>query len=299
MAAPITAEAPGATLGAQLRDLVALTKVRINLLNLWMMAGGMWLAPGTTPPTVIVTALVGTALVIAGSGTLNCYLERDVDALMKRTRNRPLPTGRIAPQTALTMGLVLSFLGIPLLTFGVNPLTGLLGAVALVSYVLVYTPMKRKTPHALILGAFPGAMPPLMGWTAATNSLDAPGIILFSVLFLWQLPHFLALSLYLKDDYALAGIRVAPLVQGEEKTRFDIVRYTFATVAVSMLLYPFKLAGVFYLVTAAVLGVVFLGWAFWGLRANPGPRWSRSMFLVSIAYLTILFTVLMIDRHGA
>ncbi|MFN7134142.1 MAG: heme o synthase [Myxococcales bacterium] len=292
---PLSAPVPAPAI-APWRDVLSLTKPRLALLNVFMTAGGMWLAPGQLDWATKLFTLLGTALVIGGACTLNCYLERDADALMVRTRNRPLPTGRLSPQFALRFGLALSALGVPMLTFGVNALTGLLGAVALISYVLVYTPMKRVSSHALLVGAVPGAIPPLMGWTAATGRVDATGLVLFSILFVWQVPHFLALSLVLKDDYARAGIKVTPLERGEDSTRFEMIRYQVALVLISLMLVPLGVAGTVYVFCAAILGLAFLGFGAAGMRREAGIRWARSVFGVSILYLMLLFVALMVDR---
>jgi protoheme IX farnesyltransferase len=171
--------------------------------------------------------------------------------------------------------------------------------VALVSYVFIYTPLKQKSSVALIVGAVPGAIPPLMGWTAVRGSLEAPGLLLFLVLFLWQVPHFLSLALVLKEDYAAAGLITTPIARGDEASRFELVRYVFATVAVSLLPFPLRIAGGVYLVSAAVLGVVFLILGLTGLRGGAGSRWSRAFFAASIVYLSLLFAALMIDRSAA
>lgn len=295
MSSPVSSPLP-VTGSSSWRDLLSLTKPRLALLNVFMTAGAMWLAPGELPLVVKVLTLVGSALVVGGACALNCYIERDTDALMVRTRNRPLPAGRLAPQAALAFGLTLSSIGIPMLTFGVNPLTGLLGAIALISYVLVYTPMKRVSEHSLLVGAIPGAMPPLMGWTAATGRIDAVGLVLFGILFAWQIPHFLALALVMKDDYARAGIVVTPHVRGEESTRFAMIRYQVSLVLVSLMLVPLGAAGTVYLFAAAVLGLGFLGFGAAGISPNAGIRWARKVFGSSILYLMLLFVAVLVDR---
>src|SRR5438552_3753678 len=189
-------------------DLLALAKPRITALVVFTTASGLWLAPRGVPARTVVFTLVGTVLIVAAANVLNMYLERDSDALMKRTMNRPLPAGRMDPQLALRFGLALAAVSVPLLTFAVGPLPGLLASVALVSYVLLYTPLKRYTAAALLVGAVPGAIPPLIGWTAATERLDLPGVLLFAVMFLWQVPHFLAITLFRREEYARAGLVV-------------------------------------------------------------------------------------------
>jgi protoheme IX farnesyltransferase len=277
------------------RDLIDLTKPRILLLNVICVAGGLWLAPGDPDLALLAWTLAGSALVIASAGALNCFMERETDRLMARTRNRPLPAGRLPAWSALALGLGAAVLGVPVLTFLVNPLTGLLSAVALVAYVCVYTPMKRVSSLALLVGAVPGAMPPVLGWTAATGSVRGPGVVLFGILFLWQLPHFLALALYRKDDYRAAGMRVTPLDVGDARTRVEIVQYLLALVPVSLMLFPMRVAGPAYLAAALLLGGVFIGYALAGLRAREAEehvRWARGLFRYSVVYLALLFTVL-------
>jgi len=283
---------------AAVRDYLELAKPRITTLVVFTCASGLWLAPGRLPARTVLLTLVGTVLIVAAANVLNMYLERDSDSLMKRTMNRPLPAGRMDPQVALRFGLVLSAVSVPLLTFAVGPLPGLLASVALVSYVLLYTPLKRYTAAALLVGAVPGAIPPLIGWTAATERLDLPGVLLFAVMFLWQVPHFLAITLFRREEYARAGLVVQPNEPGgEREARRNIVRYTVALVAVSLLFVPLGVGRGFYLATALLSGLLFLGYGIRGLRADAGERWARNEFLFSLAYLTILFGVLMLD-HG-
>lgn len=279
------------------RDLVALTKPRITTLNLVATAAGFGLARSQPSAATFAATMVGTALVVGSANALNCYLERGVDRYMARTRNRPLPAGRLAPQVAVIFGIALAALGVPLLTFAVNPLAGLLATVALVSYVLVYTPLKQVSPAALLVGAVPGAAPPLIGWAAATGQVDPPGVALFALLFLWQVPHFLAITLYRKEDYARAGFKILPLERGETATRRALAVYQVATVLASLALVPLAGAGLVYLVAAIVLGGLTLVSARRGLRADVGPKWARSFFMSTNVYLTLLMGALMIDRY--
>jgi heme o synthase len=280
-----------------LADLLALAKPRITALVVFTTASGLWLAPQHLGPAGAALTLVGTVLVVAAANILNMYLERDSDALMPRTAGRPLPAGRLAPEVALRFGLALAALSVPLITFAVGALPGLLASIALVSYVLLYTPMKRLSATSLLVGAIPGAIPPLIGWTAATAHLDLPGVLLFAVMFLWQVPHFLAITLFRKAEYARAGLIVQPNEPGGERAaRTNIVRYTVALVFVSLLFVPLGVAGKLYLVTAVVAGAAFLGYGLLGLREGAGTRWARNLFLLSLLYLTVLFGVLMIDR---
>ena len=279
-------------------DLMALAKPRITALVVFTTAIGLWLAPHGLRPLTIALTLVGTVLIVAAANVLNMYLERDTDALMARTMNRPLPAHRMDPGVALRFGVALAAVSVPLLTFAVGALPGLLASIALVSYVLLYTPMKRQTATSLLVGALPGAIPPLIGWTAATERLDLPGVLLFAVMFLWQVPHFLAITLFRKEEYARAGLVVQPNEPGgEREARANIVRYTVALVAVSLLFVPLGLGRGAYLAVALMIGAVFLGYAIAGLRQGAGRRWARNLFLLSLVYLPVLFGALVIDRH--
>ncbi|MHB8416600.1 MAG: heme o synthase [Myxococcales bacterium] len=292
---------------ASFRDLVALTKPRVTGLVIATTATGVFLAPGRLGAFRVAVTLVATALVVGAANTLNCWLERDVDARMLRTRSRPLAAKRLSPGTALWVGFGLAGVSIPALALLVNPLTGLLAALALVSYVWVYTPLKRVTPKALAVGAVPGAIPPLLGWTAVQGHLGAPGIWLFLVLFLWQLPHFLAITLYLQDDYARGGLRVLPLVKGERAARRQLLYYTAALLPLTLWVAPLGL-GVrqwLYLPAAALLGLVFVALAWRGLSREaleaPPPvraRWARRIFAYSIVYLLVLSTALLAAARG-
>jgi protoheme IX farnesyltransferase len=243
----------------------------------------------------IALTLLATAMVVGSANTLNCWVERVSDGRMARTKNRPLPAGRLDARVALGLGLALGALSVPILTMVANPLTGLLAAVALVSYVMIYTPMKQKSPAALIVGAVPGALPPLMGWTAATGELAAPGIVLFGILFLWQMPHFLAISIFRQSEYERAGIKVLPSTRGTPVAKRHAVLWAGALVPVSLLLVPLGIAGGLYLGAAAVLGAGFFAWSLAGLRAEAGNRWARQLFLASLVYLPLLFAALAVD----
>ncbi|MCL2725643.1 MAG: heme o synthase [Polyangiaceae bacterium] len=280
-----------------LRDVIALAKPRITFTVVVTAAGGLFLsqrlpdAASLTFSTIWAT-LLGVALIVAGANALNMYIERDVDRHMQRTRNRPLPAGRLAPRFALWFGVVASAVAIPILAIFANPLTALLALIANLLYVLAYTPLKQHSALALYVGAIPGAMPPLLGWTAATGRIDAAGLVLFGVLLLWQIPHFVAIALFRKDDYAQAGLVILPNVKGELACRHTIVRWIFACVATSLFLVPLGVAHHGYLVVASVLGAVFFTWGCYGLRETSGVRWARSLFGVSIVYLILLFAAL-------
>ena len=290
-----TAPSPADTL----RDLVALVKPNITLLVLITTAGGLWLAPGGLGFGVLCATLIGTVGVVAAANTLNCYLERDSDKFMARTANRPLPAGRMDARLALWFGLALAAGSVPALAVWVNPVTGLLAAIALVSYVWVYTPMKRMSPQAVVVGALPGAMPPLMGWTAVTGRIEAPGLVLFAIMFIWQMPHFIAISIYRQSEYDRAGILTMPAVYGSRRARWHAVAWSVALLPTSLLLTPLGVAGWIYFAIAAVLGVGYLVGAIRGLRRDRTPaeidRWAKGFFLYTLAYVTLLFAAILVD----
>ncbi|WP_437684021.1 heme o synthase [Sorangium sp. So ce131] len=290
-------------------DLVSLTKPRVTRMVVATMLGGMWVASrylrsglageaaverAAVPATQLVLALLGTVLVVSGANALNMYIERDTDRLMARTKTRPLPAGRLAPEVALWFGVAISAASLPLLFLGVNATTGALAALALLSYVLVYTPLKRRTTLALPIGAIPGAIPPLLGWTSITGRIDAPGFLLFAVLFLWQIPHFLAIATFRRDDYRRAGHKVLTVEKGDRTTRIHIVGYLALLVLASVLFVPFGVGGPVYLGAAIVLGGGFFGLGAAGLRPSAGDRWARKLFFASMVYLVLLFAALMI-----
>jgi protoheme IX farnesyltransferase len=277
------------------RDLVALTKPRITMMVLITAAGGMWLAPGSLDLGSVAVMLLTTGMVVGAANTLNCYLERDSDRLMARTAKRPLPDRRLEPSWALGLGLAMGLFAVPTLTLAVNPMTGLLGAVALVSYVAIYTPMKQYTPAALFVGALPGALPPLMGWTAVTGSIAAPGLVLFGVLFFWQIPHFIAISVFRQEDYERAGLKVLPSVSGMRSTKVQAAVYAGALWVVSLLLVPYGLAGTLYLASATVLGGYFFWASIRGFWVEDSDAWAKKLFVASLLYLTALFAALIVD----
>jgi len=280
------------------RELLALTKPRVTWLVLATTACGMAVAPGVASYSTKAAALLATLLVVASANSLNCWLERDLDRLMTRTRNRPLPAGRLSPRVALVFGLALGAISVPLMTFMVNPLTGLLAAVALVSYVWIYTPMKQRSPAALLVGAIPGAMPPLMGWTAMTGGLEIPGLLLFGVLFLWQLPHFIAISVFRQNEYSAAGLKVLPAVRGDKTARIHAVAYAAALLPVTLLLVPAGVGGRLYFVVALALGAVFFVSALRSIARDGSDRWARRLFITSLFYLPLLMAALVIDAGG-
>ncbi|MGE3542870.1 MAG: heme o synthase [Kofleriaceae bacterium] len=282
-------------------DLIALVKPRIMVMALLTAAGGLSLAPGYPAADVAMWLLLGTALIVGSANTLNMWLERDSDCLMARTRNRPLPGGRLEARTALVFGAVQGAAALPALAM-VNLITAALGLLALLLYVGVYTPMKQRSYWAVWVGADPGAMPALMGWTAATGRIELAGLAVFSVLFFWQIPHFHAIALCCQADYDAAGLKTLPSTRGIEAARREISVYLIIQVAISMVLVPLGVTGVLYLVTASVLGVGVLFRGLAGLapakEGAPVTRWARGVFLTSIVYLPVLFAVMVFDGRG-
>jgi protoheme IX farnesyltransferase len=305
MSEPIAHEVSSSSgVSASWRDFVALAKPRITLMVVITAAGGAYLAERVVAGRALAPVgrassigwtLLGIALIVAGANALNMYIERDIDRRMERTKNRPLPARRLAPKVALAFGVLLSAVAVPIVAIAANPLTALLAVLANLLYVLAYTPLKQHSHWALHVGAIPGAIPPLLGWTAVTAEIDAAGIVLFAILFLWQIPHFVAIALFRKDDYARAGLVVVPNVTGELASRHTIIRWIFAGVAASFLVVPLGLAGRGYLVAAAFLGSIFFTWGCYGLKKDTGRKWAASLFGVSILYLVLLFAALAID----
>jgi protoheme IX farnesyltransferase len=292
--------AAGATRGkaaplGSARDYVTLTKPRIMSLLLVTGAGGMFVgAQGAPPLSLFVVAMSGLALACGGASALNHVLDRDIDAVMgSRTRERPVAAGRISPEQALEFGLFLSALSFALLASAVNVLTAVLALVGNAFYVVVYTRwLKRSTPQNIVIGGAAGAVPPLVGYAAATGSLALPALWLFLIVFLWTPPHFWALALMIKNAYAAAGIPMLPVVRGERETARQILLYSIALVAFTVIV-GFWL-GPLYTVSAVVLGAIFVGLAVLLRRDVSRPR-ALALFHYSLAYLALLFVAAAID----
>jgi len=278
-------------------DVVELVKPRILVMALLTAAGGMSLAPGGFALAPALVMLAGTALIVGAANALNMYLERDIDCLMARTRDRPLPARRLDPSVALTFGVAQALLAIPLLTFGLGhagPITGLLAVTAFVAYVMVYTPMKQRSHLSTWIGAVPGAMPALIGWTAVTGRVDAGGLAVFAVLFFWQIPHFDAIALYRSKEYRRAGLMTVPAARGVAAAKIEIAMYSLVQLAASLVLFPLGVCGPLYLVVAGVAGLAYAGYAAIGLWRSD-VKWARNLFLASIVYLPVVFTAMVID----
>lgn len=275
-------------------DYLALTKPRLSGLVLFTAAGGMWLAGRSLDWKTWLFAMLGTAGTVGAANTLNCVIERDSDRFMARTARRPLPGRRLESKHALAFAIVLSATCLPLLAL-VNWLTFGLGALALVSYAFAYTPMKSRTHWAMHVGALPGALPPLMGWTAATGKIELPGLALFAILFFWQLPHFIAIALFRKREYEAAGLTSLALEKGDDVARLHSLGYLVLTLLASVTPFFAGVAGVLYLAVAGVLGAWFFAVGLKGWRQKLGDAWARQLFVVSLVYLTGLFAALALD----
>jgi protoheme IX farnesyltransferase len=277
-----------------LRDYAVLSKARIVMMVLITTAAGFAFAPPHIHAWLLINTLIGTALVAAGTNALNQYVEREHDAKMRRTRTRPLPDGRITPRSALVFSAAIAVIGTVYLVATVNVLTAMLGALTLTSYIFVYTPLKRVSTICTVIGAVPGAIPPLMGWTAATGSVGAGGWILFGILFFWQLPHFMAISWMYREDYGRAGFAMLSVRDTEgTATARQAILYSLGLIAVSALPPLFALAGLGYLVGAMVSGVALTAAAivFFFERSN---RNARRLFMLSNIYLIVVMLLLVV-----
>jgi protoheme IX farnesyltransferase len=284
-----------------MRDYLELTKPNVTWLILMSTAVGFYLgAPGASlwglDWLLLGHTVIGTALVASGTGALNQWMERAVDGLMRRTRLRPLPAGRLSPVRAFWFGIALAVTGTAYLTFAVNGLTGFLGAFTCSSYLLCYTPLKSRTPHSTLVGAFPGAMPILMGWTAATGHLTLEGWVLYGILFLWQFPHFLAIAALYREDYERGGIRMLPVVDPQGRaTGRQIIGYTAALLVVSLIPTVLGLSGQVYLIGTLLLGLAFFYFGF-EVAARYTKLQARRLLQASVIYLPLVYVLMVFDK---
>jgi heme o synthase len=288
---------PQVQLSRKLRDYLTLTKPEVNLLILMTTSAGYYLASrGTFHVLGLLNALVGTLLVASGTATINQWMERTWDGQMRRTANRPLPSGRMSPLAAILFGLLSSVAGGWYLAVLVNPLAAWLAISTLLSYLLIYTPLKRVTPLCTLLGAIPGTMPTLIGWAASSGRINGQAWLLFAILFLWQFPHFLAIALMYRDDYAQAGYRMLPEFDIDSKfTRAEIVGFTVLLIVITM--FPtFSRGGVFYVVAMLLAGVFLL---FHSLQlAKASSRVMASGVLhASVIYLPVVLGIMMVGKR--
>lgn len=282
---------------ATLADYVELAKPRLNLLVVVTSAVGFYLGSnGAIDAWSMVNVSIGTALVAAGAAALNQVYERDTDALMNRTRLRPLPAGRVAPTDASVFGVALAVLGVSLLAVETNLTASLIALATLAIYLAVYTPLKRRTPVATLIGAVPGALPPLIGWTGAHGTASLAGWTLFAIVFLWQIPHFMAIAWMYRDDYSRARFPMLPVIEPDgRRTGRQAALYAAALLPASLAPSFLGLSGSAYLIVAAVLGaaLLFLSVRF-ALRRSDAS--ARALFFGSITYLPLLWAALMLDH---
>jgi heme o synthase len=286
-----------------IKDYIALTKPRITWLILMSTGVGYFFGaqkglPGWTGwhLVTLIHTIIGTGLIASGTAALNQWYEREADAKMRRTQARPLPAGRLDAGKALVFAILISVAGFAELWIGANALSAMLGLFTLLCYLFVYTPLKQRSPHSTTIGSIPGAMPPLIGFAAASGTLTWDAWVLFAILFLWQFPHFYAIAWMYKEDYARAGIRMLPVVEPDGKsTARRILLYSIALIPISLMPKFFSMAGNVYLYGALALGLAFL---YAGLRI----RWDRTrqqarlVLLASVVYLPVLFSLMLFDR---
>jgi len=280
------------------RQFLSLAKPRVVSLIVFVAMIGMFLAvPGLPPVVPFVVGTIGIALVAGAAAAINCLVEQKVDALMARTRRRPLPSGEISSRSTLLFATLVGGAGLFLLYRFVNPLTMWLTLATFVGYAIVYTVLlKPVTPQNIVIGGASGAMPPVLGWAAVTNEVAPEALLLFLIIFVWTPPHFWSLALYRAQDYARAGLPMLPVTHGRRYTQLMIVLYTVALVAVTMLPFAIRMAGYVYLGGALVLGGVFLVYAI-GLYRAYSVELARATFKYSVWYLAALFSVLLVDHY--
>ncbi len=283
---------------SRLFDFYELTKPRMNFLVVITTMVGFYMAANVGIDWLLLLhTLLGTALTAAGASVLNQYVERDIDKLMPRTMDRPVPAGRVAPIEALIYGIALGAAGVVYLAAAVNLLTALLGALTLGTYVLLYTPMKRWTTLNTVIGAVPGAIPPMMGFTAAQGALSPEALAVFGILFFWQMPHFLAIAILYRDDYARGGLRMLPVVDTELLiTGRQILLYAMALIPMSLAPVQLGMAGPLYFTAAVLLGFAFLSFGV-SCATTRTRSDARKLFFASIVYLPLLLAAMMLDKR--
>jgi protoheme IX farnesyltransferase len=278
------------------RDYVALTKPKVQSLLLLTTVTTMYIAGDPSLGLVLVT-LLGGSLSAGGAGAVNHWYDRDIDAQMPRTADRPVPSGRVAPAHALIFGCTLAGLAVIVLSVGANPLAAALSFGGFLGYVLVYTMwLKRRTPQNIVIGGAAGAVPPLVAWAATTGHLTGTALYLFAIVFFWTPPHFWALSLLMKDEYARVGIPMLPVVRGEAETRRQILLYSVLLYAVTQLPFSAGGFGAIYLVSSLLLNGIFIALAF-RLQRHPDRQAALRLYLFSLLYLALLFGAMLLDAR--
>ncbi len=292
------AAAHAAPAPSRVADYMALLKPRVMSLVVFTGMVGLWLAPGHIHPVLGAVAIVAIALGAGASGAINMWYDRDIDAVMTRTRNRPIPTGAVAPDDALGFGVLLSIFSVALMTVATNAVGGGLLALTILFYVFVYTVwLKRRTPHNIVIGGAAGAFPPMIGWAAVTGDVSWASLSLFLLIFFWTPPHFWALSLYCDDDYRRAGVPMLPVVAGVRHTKLQMLAYCLLLLPVGLLPTLTGAVGWGYGLYSLAAGTVFVGHALRVLRApDEDKSAARAMFRYSLGYLFLLFVAMVADR---
>lgn len=280
------------------RDFYEMCKPRVVMLMILTSLVGMFLAvPGMVPLDILILGNLGIALVAASGAVVNHLIDRKIDIIMKRTHNRPVAQGRVEPKQAALFAIVIGVAGMAILLLWVNPLSAWLTLASFVGYAFIYTGyLKHATPQNIVIGGLSGAMPPLLGWSAVTGSIDAGALILVLIIFAWTPPHFWALAIHRKDEYAKSGVPMLPVTHGERVTKIHIVVYTLMLVLVSAFPYFWGMSGLLYLVSALALGAGFMGWSALLMWA-PKPSTAMDTFRYSIVYLALLFIALVVDHY--
>ncbi len=280
------------------KEYLELGKPRVVVLIVFTAVVGMFLAvPGMVPWPTLLLATLGIGLAASSAASINHVLDRRADAVMARTRARPLPTGQISTRQAVLFALVLGALSMLILVFGVNLLTAVLTFLSLIGYAVIYTVfLKYATPQNIVIGGAAGAAPPVLGWAAGTNGVSGDALLLFLIIFVWTPPHFWALALYRQQEYAKVGIPMLPVTHGSEFTRLHILLYTIILTAVTVLPFATRMSGGFYLLGASLLNIGFIYYA-WRLHRNYSDALAKRTFLYSIQYLAGLFALLLIDHY--
>ncbi len=289
---------PEHTLGYRLYQYFQLTKPRVVSLIVFCAVIGMFLSvPGAVPPVILVAATTGIALIAGAAAAVNCLIEQRIDAVMARTRGRPLPRGEVNSRQTLFFSGVIGGIGLTLLYWFVNPLTMWLTLATFVGYAIIYTIfLKPATPQNIVIGGASGAMPPILGWAAVTGEVTSEALLLFLIIFVWTPPHFWSLALYRTQEYAKAGMPMLPVTHGPEYTRLQILLYTILLVGVTMMPFVIQMSGWIYLISAVLLGSVFLAYAI-RMKVAYSDKLAHKTFRYSIWYLAALFSALLVDHY--
>jgi protoheme IX farnesyltransferase len=291
-----TRDAAALDAGARVADYVALLKPRVMSLVVFSGFAGLMLAPGSIHPILGAVAVLCIAVAAGAAGAINMWYDRDIDAVMRRTCARPIPTGKVKAEEALAFGVVLSVCSVMLMGLALNWAAAALLAIANLFYVFVYTIwLKRRTPQNIVIGGAAGAFPPMIGWAAVTGDVSLASIALFALIFMWTPPHFWALALFRRGDYEKAGVPMLPVVAGDRATKLQMLLYTVILLPLGLAPYWLGISGILYAVAALALGLTFLGFAVW-VWLDKTERAAKRMFGFSILYLFLMFAAMMLDR---